>query len=351
MDNPLPGIPMKLSSEAKSRLAAEWVLGTQSARVRRRLTRLREQDGEFARCVIEWEERVAAVSVSLPAVAPPTNHWQRIANEIARDSQPTLSKAPFWRQLWFWQSWSLTASGIALMLALIPRAPGVSEPIPVLNDVLSDAERATDAAGTFSTQTATPELTLPAPQIAPENEPSSAPVVVSSPDQHSTIDPENSALVVDETTVVTNTPVNATPVADAEISRRAEVFSTIRGQGDAAASAALATPIPLAILADEAGKGAWVVRFDSEAQRLLVRALNAPTDNNVDYQLWSVAEDGGVRSLGLMPRDGGELGLDNRQRRSLRQAQLLAVSIEPLGGSTGDAPSGAVMYTGEMLTL
>ena len=103
----------------------------------------------------------------------------------------------------------------------------------------------------------------------------------------------------------------------------------------------------VATLADDKDQAALLVTADRRHGALEVRLADgvALAADRV-LQLWAVPKEGAPRSLGLLPRSGalrlalpaGALGED---------VALLAVSVEPLGGSpTPDKPSGPIVYKG-----
>ena len=69
-----------------------------------------------------------------------------------------------------------------------------------------------------------------------------------------------------------------------------------------------------------------------------------------DYELWVLRDDGVPVSLGLLPQSGErELSLSPGAIDALGRGELLAVSLEPLGGSPEDVPTGPVLYTAALL--
>jgi anti-sigma-K factor RskA len=103
----------------------------------------------------------------------------------------------------------------------------------------------------------------------------------------------------------------------------------------------------VATLSDEKAQAALLVTADRRHGALAVRLAEgvAPAPDRV-LQLWAVSKAGTPRSLAILPRTGstrialpaGALGDD---------VALLAVSVEPLGGSpTPDKPSGPIIYKG-----
>ena len=81
--------------------------------------------------------------------------------------------------------------------------------------------------------------------------------------------------------------------------------------------------------------------------RLSVRALDpAILVAGRSLELWAVPRKGGPRSLGLVEAEQATLQLAAAADRSLGDVPLLAVSLEPRGGSPTGAPTGPVLYSG-----
>lgn len=68
-------------------------------------------------------------------------------------------------------------------------------------------------------------------------------------------------------------------------------------------------------------------------------------------QLWTIGTDGAPRSLGLLPDGSPRLAVASDQRGRLSPTIVLAISIEPTGGSTTGAPTGPVIVTGPLTTI
>ena len=99
----------------------------------------------------------------------------------------------------------------------------------------------------------------------------------------------------------------------------------------------------------------WLVRADVQQGRLAIRSINAtaPAATNA-YELWILPAGGAApRSLGLLPTGTASVDaeLPVELRPLLANAQGLAVSLEPAGGSPTGAPTGPVVYQAAILSI
>ena len=104
----------------------------------------------------------------------------------------------------------------------------------------------------------------------------------------------------------------------------------------------------ISIVSAENSNPLWVVNASVQSGTLKIVAIAPPEiESNQVHELWMVRpDDGGVVSLGLLPRDGNtSIEIDS----SMIDANVaaLAVSVEPVGGSPEPAPTGPVLYQGE----
>ena len=147
-----------------------------------------------------------------------------------------------------------------------------------------------------------------------------------------------------DSTVIAATPqTTAAPVTEDHTGR---TFTT-RGVGGVAAI----TGEAVSTLATKQGAVAWEVRLDEGRDELRVKLLAPQNAGEArDFELWAIPDDGGApRAIGLIAGDKDVvLSLDKVTQRSVRMASALAVSVEPVGGSPGDGPTGPVNYTGRV---
>ena len=92
---------------------------------------------------------------------------------------------------------------------------------------------------------------------------------------------------------------------------------------------------------------AAVASWDRGSHHLLVTEVKMPVTPGHDYELWLIPAGGKPRSLGVMPdRPHMQLALGEPMSAMVASGATLAVSLEPLGGSRQDGPSGPVVASG-----
>jgi anti-sigma-K factor RskA len=113
-------------------------------------------------------------------------------------------------------------------------------------------------------------------------------------------------------------------------------------------------PVPMtdvAVLSTDKAEPMWIVRRKGEAMLELagLQDMEMPTDNSLE--LWAIPEGGAPQSLGVIQRRDArtaELALTAASMQMLASGKVLAISLEPVGGSPTGAPTGPVLYTGKM---
>lgn len=98
----------------------------------------------------------------------------------------------------------------------------------------------------------------------------------------------------------------------------------------------------------QGGQPAFVVSVLDDQEKLLIRAATvAPMPNN-SYELWVVPQTGAPISLGVVEQTGEtEREVAENLRGLLVPGGTLAVSLEPVGGSTTGAPT-TVVFVGAL---
>ncbi|WP_128566456.1 anti-sigma factor, partial [Methylobacterium crusticola] len=94
---------------------------------------------------------------------------------------------------------------------------------------------------------------------------------------------------------------------------------------------------------------ALVVRVDTRAGAVQVRSLSAEAPPDRSLELWVIPKGEAPRSLGLLSAaPATRLALPAAERARLDDA-VLAVTVEPPGGSPSGAPTGPPVYSGALL--
>jgi anti-sigma-K factor RskA len=127
------------NEELRSKLAAEYVLGTLSAHARRRFALCLKQNPALRRAVAEWEKRLTPLALALPQIQPPPRVWQAIESRI----RPGGQAAPgVLESLSFWRASSIASAVVALALLILVAVPGPEAPptddgkmVVVMNDL------------------------------------------------------------------------------------------------------------------------------------------------------------------------------------------------------------------------
>jgi len=140
--------------------------------------------------------------------------------------------------------------------------------------------------------------------------------------------------------------------------RRASLWKALAllGSGAAAAVAGMALLVPaqkreqyVAVLSDpKTQRPVLLVSIGRRDQALQIKRLDPSIHvSDRDLELWALPRSGGPRSLGVLPAgDKSVIRLAALADQALSDVPMLAVSVEPRGGSTTGAPTGPVLYSG-----
>ena len=130
---------MRFADETlRDKLAAEYVLGTMSARARRRFEIHLRGNPQLRRAVSLWEARLSPLTDALPGIEPPARVWQAIK---ARLRIGHAVRSGFWESLSFWRVSSFASGLLALaliVLVAVPRpetAEDAGRMVVVMNDL------------------------------------------------------------------------------------------------------------------------------------------------------------------------------------------------------------------------
>ena len=106
----------------------------------------------------------------------------------------------------------------------------------------------------------------------------------------------------------------------------------------------------VAVIDSEGREPAMIAEIDTATGLITVRSLSAEAPPGHSLELWHVAENHEPRSLGIL-----KAGLDEQTIRDIPSdgpvSGVIAVSVEPEGGSPSGAPTGPVIYTGRLIPV
>ena len=110
-----------LNPELRDSLAAEFVLGTQTRRVRARLEKLIRTDAELADRVAWWESNLEKIADTVSPVPAPPWVWRRIEDRLQPDQRPGPTAGQgWWSNVLVWRWSTALAGALALILVLSP---------------------------------------------------------------------------------------------------------------------------------------------------------------------------------------------------------------------------------------
>lgn len=94
-----------------------------------------------------------------------------------------------------------------------------------------------------------------------------------------------------------------------------------------------------------------VATWEPNARSLTVAAAgDMPGDGRHSHELWFIVTGAKPRSLGVMPRTGRmHAQLAAEIAAALREGTVMAISVEPVGGSPTGQPTGPVIASGPLL--
>lgn len=122
--------------ERADALAAQFVLGTMSGRVRARFARLARADRALSDAVRAWEDRLCPLAESVPPLEPPARVWRAILSRLDRGIAAPETRG-LWASVGLWRGLTLAGFATALALALVLFAPPLERPEATLIVVLA----------------------------------------------------------------------------------------------------------------------------------------------------------------------------------------------------------------------
>lgn len=103
---------------------------------------------------------------------------------------------------------------------------------------------------------------------------------------------------------------------------------------------------PIAILKGEKANAQFIVSLDKSSTAIQVSAFNVALPEAKTLQVWVINGNSPPQSLGLIDKPAGNIY--RLAAGTLKSQTLLAISLEPLGGSRLSGPSGPVIFKGNV---
>jgi anti-sigma-K factor RskA len=93
-----------------------------------------------------------------------------------------------------------------------------------------------------------------------------------------------------------------------------------------------------------------IAEVDTASGVIRIRSLSAQAPAGNSLELWHVPEGGAPRSLGVLEA-GAEAQTIRNGAAGQPMSGIIAVSVEPEGGSPTGQPTGEVIYTGRLIPI
>jgi anti-sigma-K factor RskA len=109
-------------------LAAQYALGTLSARARRRLAAAARRDAAVAAAISAWEDRLSQLAVGVTPVLPAPRVWEGIRARLGLADQRTPRPTPWWASLGWWRAFATVGFVLAFAFGVTLFAPRTEQP-------------------------------------------------------------------------------------------------------------------------------------------------------------------------------------------------------------------------------
>ncbi len=111
-------------------------------------------------------------------------------------------------------------------------------------------------------------------------------------------------------------------------------------------------PSYVAALKDGKGETMLMIYAGRKAGEMWVKFMGTSMPVDASLELWGLDLHGNPKSLGIVKAMGKNMiKLPDIADKALGDYKTLAVSMEPMGGSTSGKPSGPVMYSGDCMMV
>ena len=103
-------------------------------------------------------------------------------------------------------------------------------------------------------------------------------------------------------------------------------------------------------LAAEGSDVRYLAVYDAERGEVALRHLSGDRASGRDFELWLIEGSAAPVSIGLIPA-GSTVRLPVTPKAKLGSGDVLAVSVEPAGGSPTGQPTGPVVALGDLTSI
>jgi anti-sigma-K factor RskA len=341
-------IEAAMQDDDRDALAAEYVLGTLSVEERDHAEALLARDAGFAQIVRLWEHRLGELNVMVEAVEPPPDVWERIKTDIDGTERRNEAAA---------QSIELQSIELNDGQSERPHASEASHSLGTpdssvepstrtVPDLLSERLLGSENATSANLGSA---LLSPEPATEFDDRLSGSTAAQSTSDKETLSADQNIgrwrglAIAASLIAAVLAIYIGATHFVPGLMGRHsATAISTVKP-----ASA----PQLVAVLQQEPTLPAFLVMLDPQQRTITIRRLTAAADNGRSYELWAYSNKLPTpTSLG--PVGGSEVTtrpIPENVDVETMQGAIYSVSLEPAGGSATGAPTGPMLFKGQMI--
>jgi len=110
----------------------------------------------------------------------------------------------------------------------------------------------------------------------------------------------------------------------------------------------------ISIIQDSEHKPIWLINVSLNQKSIIIKTLNKPQTITAkqDFELWLLPTEqvkANPISIGLLPKQGNIKLRLTEKLAHLSNKNQIAVSLEPLGGSPNELPSGEILYIAEFI--
>lgn len=109
----------------------------------------------------------------------------------------------------------------------------------------------------------------------------------------------------------------------------------------------------VALMSDQTAPSIVIVLYDPVERRVIAQSANVELPSDLAWELWLIRDgNASPQSLGLLSRSTEDGRVELTVEEELQPStDLLAISLEPAGGSPAEGPTGPVLFTGEVRKL